>query len=479
MNENWEEIVESLSPYFKSNTEEVHYQHEIENCLKILGWKKSNGTMKLQERIDIGNNNSIRPDIILYKKDENGKESVLPIEIKRPDNNRKKRQEKQLLSYMRQLSVKVGLYIGEDISLYYDDNNLDYNLCCVFSSSIKSGEKNGAIICNLLDYNKFDIRYLEEFCNDQYKKILARNNLHKRISEFLSTDCITDNILTLIRDKFMTEGFDETAINEELTHLKLTAEYSIADISKPTMNVTERTSQVSQQDNKDLTHYSFDGVHFHNKRRFVLELIKQYVTDHHGITFEELEKQFPYTLHSKSLGVVRRLCEVQERIEQKPDFKKRYFLKPNEIICLNDGTEITVTNQWGNLFPKFLAKAMQLYNITNDKEPLNVTPRSQQHTEITTIKITFKDGTVIQGKNTTEAFYKFISYVGAERVQALGILRNKIPLVSSTIDSIYGKRQKHLGEGLYLMTNTDTRTKIRDIKYIADSFNLDIKIDTI
>ena len=192
-----------------------------------------------------------------------------------------------------------------------------------------------------------------------------------------------------------------------------------------------------------------------------------------------MEKQFPYTLHSKSLGVVRRLCEVQERIEQKPDFKKRYFLKPNEIICLNDGTEITVTNQWGNLFPKFLAKAMQLYNITNDKEPLNVTPRSQQHTEITTIKITFKDGTVIQGKNTTEAFYKFISYVGAERVQALGILRNKIPLVSSTIDSIYGKRQKHLGEGLYLMTNTDTRTKIRDIKYIADSFNIDIKIDTI
>ena len=40
-------------------------------------------------------------------------------------------------------------------------------------------------------------------------------------------------------------------------------------------------------------------------------------------------------------------------------------------------------------------------------------------------------------------------------------------------------RQKHLGEGLYLMTNTDTRTKIRDIKYIADSFNLDIKINTI
>lgn len=43
MNENWPEIVETLIPYFETNSVEGDYQREIENCLKFLGWKKTNG----------------------------------------------------------------------------------------------------------------------------------------------------------------------------------------------------------------------------------------------------------------------------------------------------------------------------------------------------------------------------------------------------------------------------------------------------
>lgn len=45
MNENWPEIVETLIPYFETNSVEGDYQREIENCLKFLGWKKTNGTI--------------------------------------------------------------------------------------------------------------------------------------------------------------------------------------------------------------------------------------------------------------------------------------------------------------------------------------------------------------------------------------------------------------------------------------------------
>ena len=41
MNENWPEIVETLIPYFETNSVEGDYQREIENCLKFLGWKKT------------------------------------------------------------------------------------------------------------------------------------------------------------------------------------------------------------------------------------------------------------------------------------------------------------------------------------------------------------------------------------------------------------------------------------------------------
>lgn len=63
MNENWPEIVETLIPYFETNSVEGDYQREIENCLKFLGWKKTNGTMVSQYTLPIGNSNSIRPTL--------------------------------------------------------------------------------------------------------------------------------------------------------------------------------------------------------------------------------------------------------------------------------------------------------------------------------------------------------------------------------------------------------------------------------
>ena len=92
MNENWPEIVETLIPYFETNSVEGDYQREIENCLKFLGWKKTNGTMVSQYTLPIGNSNSIRPDIVLWRKNEHDTQSpVLPIEIKRPSNIRNER----------------------------------------------------------------------------------------------------------------------------------------------------------------------------------------------------------------------------------------------------------------------------------------------------------------------------------------------------------------------------------------------------
>lgn len=80
MNENWPEIVETLLPYFGVNSAEGDYQREIEICLKFLGWKKTNETMRSQLTLPIGNNSSIRPDIVLWKKNANGVPTpVLPI----------------------------------------------------------------------------------------------------------------------------------------------------------------------------------------------------------------------------------------------------------------------------------------------------------------------------------------------------------------------------------------------------------------
>ena len=101
---NWNEIVDILSSNI--DISEVIYQREIVACLRMLGWRSKEGTLKEQVTLHIGNNNSIRPDIVLYKDNQ----PVLPIEIKRPTNISSSKEEKQLMSYMRQLKLNVGLF---------------------------------------------------------------------------------------------------------------------------------------------------------------------------------------------------------------------------------------------------------------------------------------------------------------------------------------------------------------------------------
>lgn len=217
MNDNWIEIVETLLQYVKCNSKEHKYQQEIENCLKFLGWRTSNKTMQSQLTLGFGSGNKLRPDIILYK---NGM-PVLPIEIKRPDNVCNEKQIGQLGNYMRQLKSNVGLYFGENIRFYYDNpDDLD-NPICVFKVELSKDEPNGEMFCEMMSYEKFDVNKLEKFCEEYYNQIISHNSLQTRLDEFLSIDKASMNVIDLIKDKFVKEGFDRDSVEEELDKLDI------------------------------------------------------------------------------------------------------------------------------------------------------------------------------------------------------------------------------------------------------------------
>ena len=199
MNENWLEIVSMLRPHFDRDSTEDLYQEGVERCLQILGWKRFNNSMQVQYSLPIGHNNFMRIDILLAKNGIN----VLPIEIKRPSNVCNSRQESQLLSYMRQLRLNVGLYIGEEIRVYYDNPEDSFDAICVFSSKIEDSNVNGEKLCNLLYYSNFDKEAFESFCRKEYDKIQTKMNIQSRISEFLSTEHCSKNIQSLIKQKFI------------------------------------------------------------------------------------------------------------------------------------------------------------------------------------------------------------------------------------------------------------------------------------
>lgn len=147
------------------------------------------------------------------------------------------------------------------------------------------------------------------------------------MSEFLSEGNGVKNMISLLKDKFTAEGFEESAINEEFANLTLTVHYENKSILPSLQLKTRQTSKNSQNDykesdSKDHTKFSLDGINFYVKRRFVLEVIKHYIKDHPNINYVELEKVFPSNLHSKALGVIRTLIEVQEKNQISSRFKE-------------------------------------------------------------------------------------------------------------------------------------------------------------
>lgn len=97
----------------------------------------------------------------------------------------------------------------------------------------------------------------------------------------------------------------------------------------------------------------------------------------------------------------------------------------------------------------------------------------------TRLRITFSDGRVIQESQAAETFRRFVMEVGPERVRSLGMKQCKIPLISNTLDKKYQRAQKPVGNGWYLMTNSNTLTKKRDIERIARELNIKVKVDIV
>lgn len=63
MNENWFEIVEILRNTLDSNYSKAEFVSAVENCFRVLGWRKTNGSLIKNYNLPNGSN----VDIVLSK----------------------------------------------------------------------------------------------------------------------------------------------------------------------------------------------------------------------------------------------------------------------------------------------------------------------------------------------------------------------------------------------------------------------------
>lgn len=348
--ENWKEIVEALQSALKDYSPDILYFNSVISCLRLLGWRKSNGTISIKQSSN--QDNDCYCVILRHEKDSH----QISCLISKPDSGSEKNRPSLSLD---STNCNIGILWGNNIEIYYQESE-EEKPTCVASIKVDSTDLKGEILCNLLEYQTFNYNKFTQYCKQLLKEVPNEVNLAKRLKEIM-TD--TGFIMSKIKEELLSEGFNDTLISDTLSQLSLNIKIN----TKGQQNL-EKGNSDNVLRTRDNTMFSLDGGKTYlSKRHFVLATIKQYVKDHPNVTYDELESQFPSETHSKKRGVVRPLDIVEGWIKENADLKKRYFLSPKDIIQLNDGIRVVVNNQWGTFFPKFLRIAQSLYSVQSDK----------------------------------------------------------------------------------------------------------------
>ena len=381
MQEKWNQFVYYLREAMKNGVEEPEYHSTIEAQLQLLGWMRYKNEICHKPNLSIGNNGHIQPDILIQKDDK--KQFV--IEVKRPLHTQIAKDRDQLVSYMRQLKLKAGIYIGEHIEIFYDQPDSE-NAVSVLTIPLELDNKRGARFVELFSKDRFSKEAIVQFCEDRIKEMRHQESLNK-IKGYLMTDAqgqIMEGMKMYLMEKYG-NTFSERDIVGMLASLNFTA--TPKDGQQPVVASTTPQPAIQKKDTNaakpkqehDKTQYSINGGAFLGKRRFVHQLVKLYVEQHPSATFAELEQVFKPELQG-SYGMIRTVSYIHEKgVEE-----YRYLMKANEVFRSADGVTYAVCSQWGiGNTPRVVELAKTLgYSITTSGESTKVdTPKAGVKTE--------------------------------------------------------------------------------------------------
>lgn len=227
MQETWKRFVYPLIEDRKQDVEEEPYHHHIENQLMQLGWEPWKREIIHKQSLRIGNRNRMEPDILIARDGE----YQFVIEVKRPRNIQIKEEVTQLESYMRQLRLDVGIYIGEHIEVFYDKPNSNH-VVSVFKLAIELDEKRGSRFVELFSKENFSKEDIVNFCEERIEEIQRQNSLNK-IKESLIADAqlqITESLRPYLMDKYG-NAFSEDEIKAMLSQLRFNV--SAKNVNQP------------------------------------------------------------------------------------------------------------------------------------------------------------------------------------------------------------------------------------------------------
>ena len=340
----WNEFCSYLIDCKERNVSEDRYHEIIESQLSLFGWSRFKGEIVHKERIPSGHGFA-EPDILLKKDNVN----QVVIEVKKPNHAQHRDDRVQLLSYMRLCMLRVGVYIGEHIEIFYDQQTESNEPVSVFKTDITLDNEDGKTFVNLLRKNNFTKDEIIQFCEMQIIERQKQKTLNIIKQELISgeynsfiADCIKRHLMSREDSKF-----SEEQISDMLSTLVFNAiDKEARDTAPSNSYVVPEITLTPKYDNstkkaKDSTRYSLDNGKILAKNRFALAVVRKYTHLNPQKTYYELEQIFPPEWQGSS-GVIRKL----DYINEKQYVGGRYFTEADEILTSADGIAFAVTTQW-------------------------------------------------------------------------------------------------------------------------------------
>ncbi|MFD2629487.1 hypothetical protein [Oceanobacillus kapialis] len=261
------------------------------------------------------------------------------------------------LPFLRELSMESYLVENENI-LKLDENDFSDISIIDVELSLKNGRRYsdgridilvqygqdtfGVVELKLGEVTSLHLEQLEDYMKE--KEQLFNNYIKTKLDIEIAYKDI-NWVGVLVGSAISAELDEKLSSGYQIENNIPVAALTISRFRGEDNNVYVITDTVFNNKNRnyDRSKYTYKGG-IYNKGRLVLKVITDYVSDHGKKTLPELKKDFPDSLQGPS-GVFVTKEQALKKLEQTG--YKRYYIKDDELIKLEDENIIAVTTQWG------------------------------------------------------------------------------------------------------------------------------------
>ncbi len=195
--EKWNLIVDNYKHLYSSLESKLQTEWEM-YCAELLGYKKLLHEIDFQKHLSVGSGGSIIPDIILRI----SQKDIFDIELKQYNLPFNETFESQLISYLNQTHLSVGMIVCNKIYLYY----YEYSTVTVNKIEIPFEKDNsdGIALIEMLTKESFSDQTIKNYV---LNKLKHENDLVE-IKNILTNDWIKSAVKEKLLEKYSETDID-------------------------------------------------------------------------------------------------------------------------------------------------------------------------------------------------------------------------------------------------------------------------------